>query len=513
MDFSQQDITIGLIFCSCFYAISLYFQFKKGNTRLALASLFIGTLLLRLLFTALDPFLADWDERFHALVSKNLMDYPFKPMLRLNPILPYDTEAWCCNHIWVHKQPLFLWQMALSMKAFGVNVIALRLPSALMATIMVYFVYDIGKSWTKSQVIAFIAAFLYAMNSIFMEIIAGNFALDHNDMAFIFYVTGSIWAFSRYSSLPNYQWAVVIGLFVGGAVLNKWLPGFLVYAGWALSVLLNKADRSNRQCYAHFFTSIIVACIVFVPWQIYTAYAFPAEAAASQKHNMLHIFEDLGHKGTIFYHFDVALKVYKKDGIFFILLGLLGLIGSVEISKKHSVAYLTMAAVLFLFFSVLVKTKMQGFVLPIMSIMFILMAIGLYNALSFINPTTPLKRIGLSLCIIVLAFSQFDPSEVINSRKSSETRDKEIHNTAVFKNLDESTLKDYYIFNAKSYEDNEIMFFKNLNVYQWYPETAQVLDSLSIAGYKIAMFDSPVQPAPDYARNNPNIRIIPVDFK
>ena len=57
------------------------------------------------------------------------------------------------------------------------------------------------------------------------------------------------------------------------------------------------------------------------------------------------------------------------------------------------------------------------------------------------------------------------------------------------------------------------MFFKNLNVHQWYPQNPKVLDSLSNIGYKIAMFDSPVQHAPDYARNNPNIKIIPIDFK
>jgi 4-amino-4-deoxy-L-arabinose transferase len=513
MNFNDHSTTNGLLFCSCFYIISLYFQFKKGNVKLAFAFLFLGTLLLRLLFTALDPYLADWDERFHALVSKNLMDYPFKPMLRVNPILPYDVEAWCCNHIWVHKQPLFLWQMAISMKLFGVNTIALRLPSALMATIMVFFVYDIGKLWTKNQVIAFIAAFLYSMNSSFMEIIPGNVALDHNDMAFIFYVTGSFWAFSRYSNSHNYKWAIIIGVFVGCAVLNKWLPGFLVYSGWALTSLLNKKDRLNYQFYSHILASILVACLVFIPWQIYIASAFPAETAASYKHNMLHIFDDLGHKGTVFYHYEIALEVYKKVGLFLILLGLFGALSSTEISKKHTFANLIMVLTLFLFFSILVKTKMPGFVLPIMSIMFILMAIGLYNSFAFVTTSISLKNIGLSLFLILLAFIQLDPTEIIDRRKISDARNQKIHNTNIFKNLEEDTLKDYYLFNAKSYEDTEIMFFKNLNVHQWYPKNSKVLDSLSYIGYKIAMFDSPVQHAPDYARNNPNIKIIPIDFK
>ena len=172
-----------------------------------------------------------------------------------------------------------------------------------------------------------------------------------------------------------------------------------------------------------------------------------------------------------------------------------------------------MTSSLFLFFSVLVKTKMPGFVLPIMSIMFILMATGLYNSFGFINSSSSLKKLGLSLFIILLAFIQFSPSEILNKRKYSDARNQKIHNTNLFKNLDENALRNYYIFNSKSYEDTEIMFFKNLNVYQWYPENSKTLDSLSNLGYKIAMFDSTVQPAPNYARNNPNIKIIPIDFK
>lgn len=74
--------------------------------------LLFGAIGVRLFMITIDPFLHDWDERFHAIVAKNMITYPFKPMLFVNPVLPYDYRAWCCNHIWVHKQPLFLWQMA-----------------------------------------------------------------------------------------------------------------------------------------------------------------------------------------------------------------------------------------------------------------------------------------------------------------------------------------------------------------------------------------------------------------
>src|SRR3954464_6835379 len=100
--------------------------FVKGHEKAALMILFIGALFIRFFVAYLDPFLNPWDERFHALVARNMMDHPFSPMLVKDNLLWYDHTNWCGNHIWLHKQPLFLWQMALSMKIFGVSEFAIR---------------------------------------------------------------------------------------------------------------------------------------------------------------------------------------------------------------------------------------------------------------------------------------------------------------------------------------------------------------------------------------------------
>ena len=106
-------------------------SFKQSNYRLCVLILVVLGITLRV-FAGSDLFLHDWDERYHALVAKNMMDDPFTPMLYQNPILGYDIENWCGNHIWLHKQPLPLWMMSASMSVFGINEIALRLPSILL---------------------------------------------------------------------------------------------------------------------------------------------------------------------------------------------------------------------------------------------------------------------------------------------------------------------------------------------------------------------------------------------
>ncbi len=107
---------------------------------------------LRLLLIGRDQFLHPWDEQFHALVAKNLLHDWWRPVLRANPVLPYDYRAWANNYVWLHKQPLFLWQMALSLKAVGISEVAVRLPSALLGTLFVWPVYRLGRLAASASV-------------------------------------------------------------------------------------------------------------------------------------------------------------------------------------------------------------------------------------------------------------------------------------------------------------------------------------------------------------------------
>ena len=51
------------------------------------------------------------DESFHAVVARNLLKAPFKPMLYADPVLAYDYQDWKANHVWLHKPIWPLWQM------------------------------------------------------------------------------------------------------------------------------------------------------------------------------------------------------------------------------------------------------------------------------------------------------------------------------------------------------------------------------------------------------------------
>ncbi len=257
-------LIIGFIFLIA--SVVSFEQFQKN--KLSLILLFISGLFLCSAMAMLDPFLNNWDEQFHALVAKNLLLHPFTPTLYENPILPYNYTSWIANHVWLHKQPLFLWQIAISLKVFGLNEFAVRLPSILMMSILPLFIYRIGKI-SLNERIGYYGALLFCTAFYVHEMLTGFPPSDHNDIAFLFYITASIWAWVEYERAQKKYWLILIGLFSGGAVLIKWLTGLLVFSGWGLAILFNKERRKSFQEYKSIASSFIVSLIVFIPWQVY----------------------------------------------------------------------------------------------------------------------------------------------------------------------------------------------------------------------------------------------------
>lgn len=99
----------------------------RGRNGLAVASLILCAGALRL-SPSLDAGLHPWDERYHALVGKHIIDEPWSPMLYTDPLLPHDDARWTEARIWLNKPPLSLWCIGISLKVFGLHALAVRIP-------------------------------------------------------------------------------------------------------------------------------------------------------------------------------------------------------------------------------------------------------------------------------------------------------------------------------------------------------------------------------------------------
>lgn len=413
----------------------------------------------------MDPFLHPWDERFHALVARNMMHHPFKPMLRAFPITDnFDPNIWCCNHIWLHKQPLFMWQMAWSMKVFGVSELSMRLPSVIMGTLLILILYRITFLLTKNKKTAFIAAALLSVSNFHLQLISGMRGMDHNDVAMGFYVLASIWAYAEYLRKPKIHWVVLIGLFAGCAILCKWLVGLLVFLGWGIHVISSRSWKGFLKETKYFLLALLVCCVVFVPWQLYILHAFPEEARYEFAYNSLHLKEAVeGHAGPVTFYLQ---HLDELVGYTFplTLLGFVVLFRNKLMDPKLRLSLVVNLLFTFVFFS-LVATKIVTYVYLVVPIIFLLIAIAIKFLIEKVN------RWWFAVPLIAAAlFITLNPAYFLNYLSpSNQERADRIYNASVYRNLKKHLPENVHVvMNMNSFEDVDVMFYNNdITAYHW----------------------------------------------
>ena len=491
---------LPLIFSLLFLITSIFtFQYDKKN--FALYSLFLGSLILGYFIANLDPFLNLLDEQYHALVAKNLIDHPLKPTLFSTPLLDYDYRNWTGNYIWLHKQPLFLWQIALSIKLFGLNELSVRIPSIVLHSISTMLIYRIGKI-SSSERIGFYGALFFAVAYYPLELISGRFATDHNDLSFLFYVTASIWAWFEYQNSNKTIYLVLIGIFSGCAILVKWLVGLLIYSIWFLSLgVNNKQNWINFKSYVPVIKSLLITTLVFLPWQLFILSEYPAEAKYEFSYNTKHFFEPIeNHGGDFLFHIN-ALKEIYGSGVVIPFLYLFGVILFIKKTKSPVFRTAIISSILIVYtFYTIASTKMISFCIIVSPFAFLglgSLADGAFQYLkNKIRHSNFEKILASTLLIIICLF-------LINIKKITEyhtdlkctgncIRKSNLDNMKFIQKLKDSLQDDnYVIFNANLRFNGHIavMFYTNYISYNFIPDISQK-EQIKKQSYKIAIFDN-----------------------
>ena len=215
------------VFVAVCAGILLSFRaFDRDRHRVSLLLIIAAGFLLRWYaggYQGLHP----WDERYHALVARNLCFDPLTPTLYRTPLLDYDFRDWQANHVWLHKPPLALWLMAVSIAALGATEFAVRLPSLLLSTLQIPLTYALGKRlW--SEKVGLTAALFHAVSPQLIRLATGQQSVDHVDTALVFFIELAVWLAVVYRDRPRRLLLLAIGLVTGLALLSKWLPGLIV---------------------------------------------------------------------------------------------------------------------------------------------------------------------------------------------------------------------------------------------------------------------------------------------
>ena len=462
-------ITIGIAVLLYSFAFKNY---KKENYSNCLCFILIGGFLLRI-YTSMDFYLHEWDERFHALVAKNLISNPLKPMLYAVPLLEYDYKNWAGNHIWVHKQPVPLYSIAISMLIFGKNTIALRIPSIILSTISIFATFKIGKIFTSIKV-GILAAFLFSINGLIIESTAGRVATDHIDVFFYSLVTISVYLLLR-SVKNNSAKSLILGAICTGlAILSKWLPALIVVPIW---ILFAYQKQSIKRIFGNLLLFSLIVSTIVIPWQIYITNSFPLEAAWEYEYNKKHIFEALGPHGKPFYYHFNRMRIIFGEIIYLPLIWLI-IVGFKQFrNKKYSKTIIAIWILIpYLFFSIVV-TKMPGYILFSSAAIFIMTAMFFYELKSYRTKFKSLKNLILILLIALPIRYSIERIKPFSLRQRSPTWIGEM------KLIDSTKEKPKaVVFNCKY--PIETMFHTNLIAYETTPHI-EILKSIRNEGYKI----------------------------
>ncbi len=468
---------VTILFSAIIYFYSWRFE-AKDNYKLAILFLIIAGLALRI-YTASDFFLHTWDERYHALVAKNLIQHPLLPTLYENPLLPFDYKSWSSNHIWLHKQPLPLWMMSISMYLFGINEVALRLPSVILSTIGILLTFSIA-SYFFNKKSAFIAAFLFSINGLIIEMAGGRIATDHIDIFFMFFIELAIYFSVVYAQKEKSLYNILVGVSIAAAILSKWLPALIVLPIWLLIVI--DSNKFKPKTIILQFLLIVTCCLlVFLPWQLYIFHTFPLEANWEANLNYRHITEVLDEQGGPFYYFLDRMRINYGELIYLPLAWFLWkTVKRPSDYKRLAIAFWIVIPLLF--FSIAL-TKMQSYILFISPALFIITA-QFWGMLSVYKINhKPVWLYNLILFLLIALPIRY----TIERTKPFDITDRCSQWVSDLKKLNERNIQRGVLFNYD--KPIEAMFYTNLTVYSYVPEK-NVLTDLIHQGYTVLINDN-----------------------
>ncbi len=446
---------------------------KHANWLIALI-IIIGFLLR--LYTSLDFQLHVWDEKYHALVAKNLSKHPFTPALYDDPVLPYQSNDWTSNHIWLSKPPLPLWFMSASIKTFGTNEFAVRIPSLLLATLSIFLTYLIALNLFEKRT-ALLAAFFHSIHGKLIEMAAGVISSDHVETAFVFFVELSVLtAILSVRKKNQMLWSSLIGLTMGLAIMCKWLPALIVVPLWLYLWSRHEEKHSWKNLLTNLTTIVVSALTVSLPWNIYIWREFPAEASdmfRSLISPMTTVVHE--HSGDALYYLD-EIRIVFGDIIYIPMLWLI--YKMMKSRNDRSMFFIGLWILIPLLVFSIAETKRATYLMISAPAYFILTASFFYYCYDLFKEKK-YKFISAIIMVLLIAFPLRYSAERIESFQEGRNPEwsKEIKQ---LKNLTEENK--VVLFGVE--HSIETMFYTDYVVYSFVPDNETIKQVMN-DGYKV----------------------------
>ncbi len=421
------------------------------------------------LVSSLDPELHEWDEKYHALVSKNLLENPLAPKLVKSNIIELDYKDWTTNNIWLHKPPLTTLIIGASYKLFGVSVFATRIPSIITGSLLILLMFYIAK-YFFSENIGLLAGFIYCINGFMIEQQSGRITTDHVDSLLLFWICLYIATTIYFVQKKSLNLTLLLGILLACGILTKWLLMMMVIPIFLGICYIEKF--SLKEIIKACFIQSTIALLICLPWHLHCYIHFPKEYLWELNYNSKHLYKVIeNHSGSSLFYIN-KMRIIFNELIYLPILFSLYQITQKNPNLKLIILLLWVFGPL-IFFS-LIKTKMASYLIISSPAYFILSA----YFIDYLLFTT--KMIKVFRYSIIFAFIALSIRYCIERLKPLELN----LNFDALSSLDSKQSSDStIIFNDSRYIHT--MFHTNcISAYPFKPDT-QIIQKLNYQGYKV----------------------------
>ncbi len=284
-------------------------SFIQNKPELACLTI-LGIFCLIFLFAGLNSYpLVDVDETRYAVMARGLIGSGDWSILMLNGT-PF-TE----------KPPLFFWMAALSIKYLGFNEFAVRFPTAILATLITFFTYYVGKTIISRKFGMYSALIL--LSTVFFLMLAHVAILD---MTFTVFLTAAIYCgFLTSFCKEEHKKLYWLGFYVsmGLAFLAKGLLALVIPV--AVIGLYRLVSGGVKEIFRplNIILGFIVFLAIILPWHIHMyqvyGYRFIYDYFILHHFERLVNAEELGKTRPFFYFVPVFLVGFLPWSVPFVI--------------------------------------------------------------------------------------------------------------------------------------------------------------------------------------------------
>lgn len=299
--------------------------------------------------------LACWDESRQAINAIEMSDYG-------NPLITtFEGEV----DLWNTKPSLLAATQALSMRIFGINEFALRLPTALSAVILCLFIFHFFVSQFKSVLGGIVAVFVllsFSGYNGYHGVRTGDF-----EGFLALFSTAYLIAFFLYVESNNQKYLHWFGLFLVLTVLSKGVAGLMFAPGLAIYLALEgkllRILSSQR-----FWATILVSASTILLYYLYRNIHNPGYLLAVYDNELGGRFGKVveGHRGEWNYYISALFSNRASPWILLYPLGLLFWVYKLRTDRIFSkpILYFSLLTICWLFFISTAKTKIEWYDFP-----------------------------------------------------------------------------------------------------------------------------------------------------